>query len=69
MDAFTTKVAARAASITPVKVLLAILVAPFWLLGAVLSVLWVLLTWAYAAGAVGFGDVQRRAGREPAGDT
>lgn len=54
------KVAARAHSITPLKVLLTVLAAPFWLLGAVVGLVWVALVWAGAAIAVGFTDARDR---------
>lgn len=60
MSDFTTRVATRATSLSPVRVLLAVLVAPFWLVGAVAALGWLVLSWAWAALLIGFGDVAAR---------
>ena len=54
MTATVQAVADRAASYSPVRALLAVVSAPFFLAGIILAVLWVALTWCYAAAATGF---------------
>lgn len=60
MVTFPTRVAARAADIQPVRVLLSVLAAPFYLLGLFVGVLIVAFAWCWAAVAVGIGDVKAR---------
>ena len=55
------KVAARAHRATPLKALLWVLAAPFWLLGALLGLIWIALVWAWAAICVGIDDARARA--------
>jgi hypothetical protein len=60
--AYVERVASRASEIRPARVLLTILACPFWLLGALVAVIWVAVSWMLAAAQVGFGDVRRDEG-------
>lgn len=60
MSGFTSRVADRAAGITPVRVLLTVLVAPLWLLGVLVALVWLVLKWSIGAFMVGFDTVQAR---------
>ncbi|MBK6671883.1 MAG: hypothetical protein IPG46_20415 [Actinobacteria bacterium] len=60
MSSFPVRVAAKAQTFSPVRALLAILVAPLWLLGALAGLAWLAATWAFAAAQVGFADVLER---------
>lgn len=51
-------VAARAAELRPARLLLSVLAAPFWLLGMVAGVVWLVVAWAVAAVQVGFADAR-----------
>jgi hypothetical protein len=59
---FPDRVAARAVEINVVKVVLSILALPFYVLGAVAAVVFLVVRFAYAGVQVGFGDVARRSG-------
>ena len=59
---FPDRVAARAVEISVVKVVLSVLALPFYVLGAVAAVLFLVVRFAYAGVQVGFGDVTRRSG-------
>jgi hypothetical protein len=61
-DQLVDKVAARASGVAPLKVLLTVLAAPFWLVGAVAGLVWVALVWAWAALCVGASDARARFG-------
>lgn len=54
------RVQAKASELVPLKVLLSILAAPFYVLGFLVGVLWFALAWAYAAVLVGVQDGRRR---------
>lgn len=60
---YPARVAEKAASFKPATVLLSILVAPFYVVGFLAGVVWLLLSWAFAAVAVGFGAVKPKADR------
>lgn len=53
-------IAARAADYRPARALLTVVAAPFWLLGALAALVWVALTWCYAAGVTGWSDTRTR---------
>lgn len=55
-------VADRAATYDPVRAVLAVLAFPFYVLGLVLGVLWLAVTWLFAAVAAGVDDARSRAG-------
>jgi len=57
---FPERVAAHAADIRPVRVALAILSAPFYLLGLLVGLVWVAVAWAAAAVVVGVHDMRDR---------
>jgi hypothetical protein len=57
--AYVDRVATRASTIRPARVVLTILAAPFYLIGLIGAVLWLVISWALAAVQVGFGDVRR----------
>jgi hypothetical protein len=60
---FPERVAERAQSVNVVKLVLSVLAFPFYVLGFVAGVLWLVVRWVYAAVAVGFADgLQRRGG-------
>lgn len=61
---FPARVAARAVEVDVVKVLLSLLVLPFYVVGAVAAVVWLLVRWCYAAVLVGFADVTKRGGAD-----
>ena len=53
------RVAAKAATIKPARVLLSIVAFPFYVLGLVVGVLWMACSWAMAAVLVGVADGKR----------
>lgn len=59
---FPERVATRAQSVNVVKLLLSVLTLPFYVLGLVVGVVWLVLSFAYAGVLVGFGDASRRRG-------
>lgn len=59
-----TEIAARAAQIKPARLVLSVLAFPFWLLGLLVGVLWLAVSWCIAAAIVGFSDVKERRGAE-----
>lgn len=58
---FTNKVAERAATYQPIRALLTVLALPFYVLGVIAAVVWLMATWTYAAAATGFADARDRA--------
>lgn len=54
------RIASRAARVPAVRVLLTVLAAPFWLIGAAVACVWFGVVWVCTAFAVGFGDVRGR---------
>lgn len=59
---FPERVAVRAQSVNVFKLVLSVLALPFYVLGLVAGLVWLVLSWSYAAVVVGFGDVQRKRG-------
>ena len=59
---FPDRVVARAHEVNAAKILLSILALPFYVVGFVAGVVWLVVTFAYAGVQVGFGDVKRRGG-------
>lgn len=57
---FPERVATRAQSVNVVKLLLSVLALPFYVLGIVAGVLWLVIQFAYAGVVVGFSDAARR---------
>ena len=55
------EIAERASGYSPVRALLILLAAPFYILGLVAAVLWVAGTWVWAAGVQGFTDARSKA--------
>jgi hypothetical protein len=58
MTGVVDRVASRAQTVTVGRVLLTVLAAPVYVLGAVAGVLVAVVLWAWAAGAVGFSDAK-----------
>lgn len=56
---FAARVADRAQEIRFTRALLSILAAPFWVLGAIVGVIWVAVAWCAAAVVIGFADAGR----------
>lgn len=54
------RVAAAAVTLKPLRVFLSIIAAPFYVVGYLIGVLLVALTWAYAAIQVGVADARRQ---------
>lgn len=54
------RVAAKAAEFKLTRVLLSILAAPFYVVGAVAAVLWMAGAWAISGVLIGFADVKGR---------
>lgn len=59
---FPDRVASRAQSVNVIKLLLSLVAFPFYVLGAVVGVLFLVASWSYSAVLVGFDDVRRRRG-------
>lgn len=55
-------IADRAATYDPVRAVLFVLALPFYVVGAVAAVVWLAVTWVWAAGATGFIDARDRVG-------
>jgi|GEM_PF-6733879 len=55
------RIAARVANEKPLRILLSVLAAPFYLLGFMAGLFVVVLMWFWAAAGVGFSDVRDRA--------
>lgn len=53
------RVAEQAAALQPLRVLLTILAAPFYVLGLAVGFVWLALAWAYAAVLVGVADARK----------
>jgi hypothetical protein len=51
-------VAARAAQLAPARVALSVLAFPFWLLGLLVGIVWVVVAWTVAAVQVGVADAR-----------
>ena len=58
---YPNRVAARAAQIRPLSVLLSVLVFPFYVIGFVVGVVWLLISWAFAAVLVGMSAAKPKA--------
>lgn len=56
----TDRIATKAAEVRPLRVLLSVLAAPFYVLGVVAGLLLVVGAWCYAAVLVGVADARRR---------
>lgn len=56
---FPARVGAKAQEIKPARALLTVAAAPFYLLGLLVGVLWVVAAWAYAAVLIGVGDARK----------
>jgi len=56
-------IAQKAATFRPSRAILTILALPFFVIGFVAAIIWVALSWCFAAVAVGFSDAKVRAGR------
>ena len=56
----TDRIAAKAVDLRPLRILLSIIAAPFYVLGLVVGVLIVAATWCYAAVGVGITDARNR---------
>jgi len=54
------RVAERAATVKPARVALSVLASPFYVLGLLVGVAWLLFAWAYAAVLVGVADARAR---------
>lgn len=55
---FTARVAEKASTIRPARVALSVLVAPFYLLGLLVGIVWVLISWSAAAVMLGVDRVR-----------
>lgn len=60
---FTDRVATRAATFRPSRAALSVMAAPFYLVGLLFGLLWVAVTWCWAATASGVEDIRERAYR------
>lgn len=61
----TERIATKAATFDPVRVLLTVLAAPFYAIGILVGAIWVVCSWVFAAVALGVQDARgRRGGRE-----
>lgn len=56
------RIQTAATEVRLIRVLLSILAAPFYVVGTVVAVAFLAVTWCIAAAQVGFGDVRRRGG-------
>lgn len=56
----TDRITAKAVDLRPLRILLSIIAAPFYVLGLVVGVLIVAATWCYAAVGVGVSDARNR---------
>jgi hypothetical protein len=57
------EIATKAATYDPVRAVLTVLAAPFYVLGLVAAVLWLSASWVWAASVTGFADARQRAQR------
>ena len=57
---FPERVAARATTLQPARIALTVLAAPFYLVGLVAGLIWVMIVWIASAVAVGVDDVRSR---------
>jgi hypothetical protein len=60
---FVDRVAVRASTVDMRAVVLSVLVFPFWLLGALVGLVWAVVRWVWAAVCVGFSDGSSRVNR------
>lgn len=63
MPGFVDRVAAEALDVRPLKAVLTLLAMPFYVLGCVLGLLWVVVRFAVGAVKVGIADAQARSVR------
>ena len=68
MSSFVDRVAIEALSVRPLRVLLTVLALPFYVLGWVLGIAWVVVKFAVAAVKLGIAEAQARAARNAPGD-
>lgn len=68
MSSFVDRVAIEALSVRPLRVLLTVLALPFYALGWVLGIAWVVVKFAVAAVKLGIAEAQARAARNAPGD-
>lgn len=68
MSSFVDRVAIEASSVRPLRVLLTVLALPFYALGWVLGIAWVVVKFAVAAVKLGIAEAQARAARNAPGD-
>ena len=68
MSSFVDRVAIEASSVRPLRVLLTVLALPFYVLGWVLGIAWVVVKFAVAAVKLGIAEAQARAARNAPGD-
>lgn len=59
---FPERVASHAQQVNVVKLLLSLVAFPFYVVGFVAGVVWLLVSWSISATVIGFGDVKRRRG-------
>lgn len=64
---FPDRVAQRAVQVNVVKVLLSILAFPFWLIGALVGIVFLAVAWLWAACVIGFADARSLSNRGRAG--
>jgi len=55
---FPDRVAVKAQQVNVVRLVLSLLILPFWLLGVFVGVLFLVVSWAYAGAQVGFSDAR-----------
>jgi len=65
-EAFIDRVAAQALTVKPLKLLLTLLALPFYLLGWIVGLLWLVIVFAFGAVRVGFADARHRFDARPA---
>lgn len=59
---FPERVASHAQQVNVVRLLLSILMVPFYVVGFSAGVVWLLVSWVYSGVVVGFRDVRRKLG-------
>jgi len=67
MPTYIDRVATKATEVRVVSILLSLIALPFYVLGFVAAVVFVLVRWCVAAVLVGFSDAMSRSGRDDAG--
>ena len=60
----TDRIAAKAATTRPLRIVLSIIACPFYVLGLLLGVLIVAFSWCYVAVGVGIDDARKRRGTD-----